>query len=76
MYRIDHFLTAWLLSRVAAVRAAIHEQDDERGDVPGWVMVSVMTAALVVFLLSIAKTPLQTAFQNAISKFTGAAGPV
>ncbi len=72
MYRIDLLLTAWVLTRVDAFRSAVAEKDDERGDVPGWVMVSVMTAALVVFLLSIAKTPLQNAFQNAITKVTGA----
>ena len=69
MPRIDRILTAWILTRYSAMT---DKQDNERGDVPGWVMVSVMTAALVVFLLSIAKTPLQTAFQNAISKVTGA----
>ena len=69
MPRIDRILTAWILTRYAAMT---DPEDNERGDVPGWVMVSVMTAALVVFLLSIAKSPLQTAFQNAISKVTGA----
>jgi hypothetical protein len=68
MPRIDRVITAWVLSRIAL----LHADDEERGDVPGWVMVAVMTAALVVFLLSVAKTPLQTAFQNAISKVTGA----
>lgn len=67
MPRIDRLLTAWILTRIDAA----HE-DSDRGDLPGWVMVTVMTAALVVFLLSVAKTPLQNAFQNAISKVTGA----
>ena len=67
MPRIDMMLTAWILTRIDAAK-----EDSDRGDLPGWVMVTVMTAALVVFILSIAKTPLQNAFQNAISKVTGA----
>lgn len=67
MPRIDMLLTAWILTRIDAAK-----EDPDRGDLPGWVMVTVMTAALVVFILSIAKTPLQNAFQNAISKVTGA----
>ncbi len=38
--RLFAYLTAWL----AAAR-------DDRGDVPGWVMVTVMTAILVVAIL-------------------------
>lgn len=72
MPRIDRLLTAWVLSRVAVMEEQLHRDANDRGDVPGWVMVAVMTAALVVFLLSVAKTPLQTAFQNAITKVTGA----
>ena len=32
---------------------------DERGDVPGWVMVTVMTAAVVAVLLPFVRTELQ-----------------
>lgn len=60
-------LTAWLLARVDAFG-----NDDDRGDLPGWVMVTVMTAALVVFLLAVAKTPIQNAFEGAFTKATGA----
>jgi hypothetical protein len=44
---------------------------DERGDVPGWVMVTVMTAALVAALLAIAAPKLASAFTHAISSITG-----
>lgn len=67
MPRIDQLLTAWLMTRLDA----LNEHRDE-GDINAWVMVAIMTAALVVFLLSVAKTPLQNAFQGAISKVTGA----
>lgn len=44
---------------------------DDRGDVPGWVMVTVMTAALVVALLAIAAPKLTSAFTHAISSIAG-----
>ena len=39
---------------------------NERGDVPGWVLVTVMTAGLVVALWSIADGQLKSVLQNAI----------
>ncbi len=39
---------------------------NERGDVPGWVLVTVMTAGLVVALWSIADGQLRSVLQNAI----------
>ena len=46
-------------------------RSDETGDVPGWVMVTVMTAALVAALLAIAAPKLTSAFTHAISSITG-----
>ncbi|ACZ30061.1 hypothetical protein Xcel_1030 [Xylanimonas cellulosilytica DSM 15894] len=45
--------------------------DPERGDVPGWVLVTLMTAGLVVALWAIAGPLLEQAFQQAISSVTG-----
>jgi hypothetical protein len=39
---------------------------DERGDVPGWVMVTVMTAGLVMVIWGLAKGQLQTMLSNAL----------
>jgi hypothetical protein len=50
-------------------RRFIHS--DDRGDVPGWVMVTVMTAALVVAILAIAAPKLTSAFTHAISSIAG-----
>lgn len=50
--------TAWLLSRRA--------DDSERGDVPGWVMVTVMTAILVVAILGVFEPQIKSAITNAI----------
>ncbi|MBD8078048.1 hypothetical protein [Cellulosimicrobium arenosum] len=39
----------------------------ERGDVPGWVLVTLMTAGLVIALWAVAGPALTQAFSNAIS---------
>jgi hypothetical protein len=41
---------------------------DERGDVPGWVLVTLMTAGLVVLLWSLAGPALKGVFDQALSK--------
>ncbi len=46
-------------------------RSDDTGDVPGWVMVTVMTAALVAALLAIAAPKLTSAFTHAIASITG-----
>lgn len=40
----------------------------ERGDVPGWVMITLMSAVLVMGLLAVAAPALEGLFQQAISK--------
>lgn len=44
----------------------------ERGDVPGWVLVTLMTAGLVVSLWAVAGPALTQMFNDAIAKVTGA----
>lgn len=44
----------------------------ERGDVPGWVLVTLMTAGLVVTLWAVAGPALTQVFNDAIAKVTGA----
>ena len=55
----------WLQSRLAA------DTDRERGDVPGWVMVTVMTAALVAALYTIAGDALKTLLTDALDNVLG-----
>lgn len=38
----------------------------ERGDVPGWVLITVMTAGLVVAIWTVAGTQLQAMLQRAL----------
>ena len=45
--------------------------EDERGDVPGWVLVTLMTAALVVVIWAVAGPALVGLFEQAISRVSG-----
>lgn len=41
---------------------------DERGDVPGWVLITLMTAGLVLVIWAIAGPALAGVFQQAIER--------
>ncbi|MDR1999290.1 MAG: hypothetical protein LBQ06_05030 [Frankiaceae bacterium] len=60
---------AWLWSGINRLRG----EDSERGDVPGWVMVTVMTAALVVALLALFRGRIVDIVNNALDSVTGEA---
>jgi hypothetical protein len=45
--------------------------DDERGDVPGWVLITLMTAGLVVVIWALAGPALAQLFEQAISRVSG-----
>ncbi len=53
--------TAW-----GAVRTELRE--DDRGDVPGWVLITLMTAGLVVVIWALAGPALAQLFQQAIDQ--------
>ena len=44
---------------------------DERGDVPGWVMIVVMTAGLVAMLTTVAGPQLRSMLDSALSSVSG-----
>lgn len=46
----------------------------ERGDVPGWVLVTLMTAGLVLALWAVAGPALTAVFSDSIQRVTGAIG--
>lgn len=50
---------------------AVHDDDGERGDVPGWVLVTVMTAGLVTALWLVAQPQLTSFFQAALNAVHG-----
>lgn len=45
--------------------------DPERGDVPGWVLITLMTAGLVALIWGIAGPRLADVFTSAIDSVTG-----
>lgn len=59
----------WLNRLRLAISAWI--RDGERGDVPGWVMVTLMTAGLVALIWALAGDALAGLFGQAISRVTG-----
>lgn len=58
------------LRRRARVIAA-DALEDERGDVPGWVLITLMTAGLVVLIWALAGPALSGLFEQAISRVSG-----
>lgn len=42
---------------------------EERGDVPGWVLITIMTAGIVVALWAVASDQIVAIFQNAMAPF-------
>jgi hypothetical protein len=65
---------AFLTTTLDAVAARVRGEDPERGDVPGWVMITVMTAALVLAILIPFRTAIVSAVTNALNSVTGAGG--
>jgi hypothetical protein len=59
-------LTTLLSTAVDRVRG----EDPERGDVPGWVMITVMTAALVLAILVPFREAIVEAVTNALDSVT------
>ncbi len=48
--------------------------DDDRGDVPGWVLVTLMTAGLVLALWAVAGPALTNLFEQAITRVSDFGG--
>ncbi|MTE22920.1 hypothetical protein [Microbacterium sp. ZXX196] len=61
--------TAHLARRARTAWGAL--RGDERGDVPGWVLITLMTAGLVVVIWALAGPALTGVFEQAISRVTG-----
>ena len=49
--------------------------DNERGDVPGWVLITLMTAGLVTILWALAADQLAALFTAAMNTVTGPGAP-
>lgn len=63
MEKITEIGNRWSAKLISSIS---NFKKDDQGDVPGWVLVTVMTAGLVVAIWSIADGQLKTVLQNAI----------
>lgn len=62
-------LTMLFLAATGKTAAPRHPMDHpERGDVPGWVMITLMSAVLVAALLALAGPALETMFNQAMDR--------
>jgi hypothetical protein len=61
---------AYLTTALSALAERVRGDDPERGDVPGWVMITVMTAALVLAILVPFRTAIVDAVTNALDSVT------
>jgi hypothetical protein len=61
-----HVLSTWL----GAALRRIDSDDGDRGDVPGWVLVTVMSAILVVAILGVFEPQIKDAISHALSSVT------
>lgn len=64
-------LTSLLAAAVLLVGGPPARRRDERGDVPGWVLVTIMTAGLVTMLWRFAGPQLQQMLSNALAQVSG-----
>ena len=63
MERLDHFFHVAVR---AYCRLVVPEQRNERGDVPGWVMITVMTVAIVGAIWAVADEQLTEMLTTAL----------
>lgn len=70
-HRAFEWLNTVTMTLIARLNSAERE-DRDRGDVPGWVMITVMTAIVVIALLAVFREQVINAVQNAFQSVTGA----
>ncbi|HYU84432.1 MAG TPA: hypothetical protein VEK80_06465 [Kribbellaceae bacterium] len=63
---MSDLMTKLWVSRVVAPLARSRPAESERGDVPGWVLITLMTAGLVAALLAVARPQLTAIFERAM----------
>lgn len=75
MFGIQELMVGFVLRVTARVQSMwekiVPRMKDSRGDVPGWVMITLMSAVLVAALLAIAGPRLQDLFNQAIDRVSG-----
>mgnify|MGYP001026115341 CR=1 FL=1 len=68
MNHLRNLLTRRLAVRLSRLLVHRPARRDERGDVPGWVLVTVMTAGLCAALYGIADDQLRQLLSDALNK--------
>lgn len=63
-----HLFVALSLTRLVPEGRGAGGDPPDRGDVPGWVMITLMSAVLVAALLALAGPALENLFNDAISR--------
>lgn len=63
-----HLLVVLSLTRLVHGVRGRADDSPQRGDVPGWVMITLMSAVLVAALLALAGPALENLFNDAISR--------
>ena len=73
MTRTTARLAALLQANAHAAIGRLHRRSErhDRGDVPGWVLITVMTAGLVSAIWILAGPALTQMFQDALGKVSG-----
>lgn len=70
--RLGSSITAMLLKFSTLIAGgAAADEDRERGDVPGWVLVTLMSALLVAGIYAVAGPALVKMFNEAVGKVGG-----
>lgn len=72
LLRSRTILVDMIKARINRFRSQVRDFiEDDAGDVPGWVLVTLMTAGLVVLIWAVAGPALTGLFEQAISRVGG-----
>lgn len=66
-----HHAALRLLQHGVDTTGSRHRGSPERGDVPGWVLITLMTAGLVTAIWAVASDQLVAMFQRSLNSVTG-----
>jgi len=58
----------WLQATLTTATGRL--RDEERGDVPGWILIAIMSAGLVVLIWALAGPLLTQVFEDAVNRVT------
>ena len=79
MNKIAQRTQVWLAAAILLLSTRLTEltrtnrpDERDRGDVPGWVIITVMTAIVVIALLAVFREQVVTAVQNAFDSVSNA----